>query len=123
MIFTETTRDEAGQQIADKLQPLFAFIKVSRACLGSDRLFINISLDSPHTWEYKIYQNSNNMLFSIYANGTLELCNKSLRNNKGEFVSSKLKFRKQKAKSIEDLCQRIIKYYNQASLIVLGECA
>ena len=123
MLFTETTRDEAGQQIADKLKPLFAFVKVSKACLGSETLFVNISLDSPHTWTNKIYQNSNNMLFSLNGNGTLELCNKSLRNNKGEFVSSKLRFRKQKAKNIEDLCQRIIKYYNQASLIVLGECA
>lgn len=87
------------------------FVRVSKSDLGgpnSVSVYFTISLDPKENWNNNILENSRYFKMSLLKDGTMEVFSGGSR---------KSKFRKAKAKSIDDVIVRISKYIGELSKI------
>ena len=81
---------------------LIKYWNVSRACLDTGSLFIQASLDAKVNWQNNIFHNSRYVIFSLHNDGKMELLSRGMKMPK---------FRKCKVKSLEDIAEKLIEYF------------
>lgn len=80
-----------------------SYVKSGRPPLDDGTsIYVDVALDKKENWPYKIFMNSRYSTFFIYNNGVIEQIHKS--------YIIKDKFRKSKAKSLDDAIGKINKY-------------
>lgn len=81
---------------------LIKYWNISRACLDTGSLFIQASLDAKFNWPSNIFHNSRYVIFSLHNDGKMELISRGLKMPK---------FRKCRVKNLEEIAQKLIKYF------------
>ncbi len=103
----ETFHPAELDSVVEKLQAGIKapYVKVYKSTLGGierPTVMITVSMDSKETWAYGIIENSRYFKMSYQKDGTMEVFTAQYRMNS--------KFRKTKAKSIDDAIAKINKF-------------
>lgn len=115
------------QKLKSELASEVPHFSASRGNLGSDGIYMLIAFDPKEKWSNGYLENSNYVRMVLYSNGTMEVFSQQLTNNKGEVsplfkgadVTNRnhtyptrlpIKFRKTKAKNLDDAILKIKKF-------------
>lgn len=106
-VYSYETIDDAVNVLKDKLKA--PVVQVKYSALGGPRnatIMISLSLDPKESWSNGIYQNSRYMQFRVEQDGVIEQFSKSYK--------VPLKFRKQRAKDLNDVVAKMNAYLSKA---------
>ena len=102
---------ESADELVEKLKKIkVPFINAYKSTLGGPQnvsVLVKLSLDDKSVWVNKIFENSRYAHFHISRPNIIELFNKSYR--------IETKFRKSRAKSIDDAVKKIADWVKKAS--------
>ena len=114
----EISTDDAIEILKDSLSPIIPYVGIRKMSLGSDSIYIRISFQPKETWPQGYVENSNYSNFRIESDGTIENVGQTLYQKDMPIKYENrlpIKFRKTKAKSLEDAINKISKYIEQVN--------
>lgn len=108
----EKTQKEAIDYLKNELSGLVPFVSVSSASIGSDTIMLLVAFEPKEKWPHGYVENTNYFRMRIGEDGEMEVFTSSLY--KKDSTPSRenrlnVKFRKAKAKTLEDAKNRISK--------------
>jgi len=108
--------EDAIQYLNSELSSSVPEFKAGTAHLGKDTIMITVAFEPKEEWPHRIFENSNYFRMRIEDSGVMEVFVQSLyQKGKGSSYENRLsvKFRKAKAKSLDDAKNRILKYIQE----------
>ena len=112
--FLDTDNALAQDMFLENLVKKVPYYKAWFSTLGyQNTLFLTVGFDKKEDWSYNIFENSNYFKMSIKTDGTMEVFTQSLYpriETKTYETRLKVKFRKTKAKDIQDAIKKLNAY-------------
>jgi hypothetical protein len=106
----------AIEKINRALEPLIPYKNVTKGIFGNDTIMVLAVFEPKNEWTNGIMENSNYFRMAIYSDGKMEVFTQSLyaKNVESKYENRlPVKFRKSKAKNIDDAAARLVKYVNE----------